>query len=110
MNSCRNRWASISLRESNRHSIIKMYPGIDDPYRSGRLCAFDRVGPTNRLPGSEASLRHSTLVSAFALTPVLIGCTSSRLVAKGYGLTRPVAPNTTPAGKALNRHVELLRL
>lgn len=34
----------------------------------------------------------------------------SRLVAKGYGLTRPVAPNTTPAGKALNRRVELLRL
>ncbi len=34
----------------------------------------------------------------------------SRLVAKGYGLTRPVAPNTSPAGKALNRRVELLRL
>lgn len=34
----------------------------------------------------------------------------SRLVAKGYGLTRPVASNATPAGKALNRRVELLRL
>jgi len=33
-----------------------------------------------------------------------------RLVAKGFGLTKPVAPNTTPAGKALNRRVELLRL
>ncbi len=33
-----------------------------------------------------------------------------RLVAKGYGLTRPVASNATPAGKALNRRVELLRL
>ncbi|HTD33299.1 MAG TPA: OmpA family protein [Candidatus Elarobacter sp.] len=33
-----------------------------------------------------------------------------RLKAKGYGLTQPVAPNTTAAGKALNRRVELLRL
>lgn len=33
-----------------------------------------------------------------------------RLSAKGYGLTRPVASNATPAGKALNRRVELLRV
>ena len=34
----------------------------------------------------------------------------TRLKAKGYGLTQPVAPNATAAGKALNRRVELLRL
>ena len=34
----------------------------------------------------------------------------SRLVAKGYGLTKPVGSNATPSGKALNRRVELLRL
>ncbi len=34
----------------------------------------------------------------------------SRLVAVGYGLTRPVASNATEAGKALNRRVELVRL
>lgn len=35
---------------------------------------------------------------------------ASRLVARGFGLTRPVAPNTTEGGKALNRRVELLVL
>ncbi|HWT06792.1 MAG TPA: OmpA family protein, partial [Xanthomonadales bacterium] len=34
----------------------------------------------------------------------------TRLVAKGYGLAKPVAPNSSAAGKALNRRVELLRL
>ncbi len=34
----------------------------------------------------------------------------SRLVPIGYGYSRPVAPNTTDAGKALNRRVELVRL
>lgn len=34
----------------------------------------------------------------------------SRLVPIGYGYSHPVAPNTTDAGKALNRRVELVRL
>jgi outer membrane protein OmpA-like peptidoglycan-associated protein len=34
----------------------------------------------------------------------------SRLVPVGYGYSRPVASNTTAAGKALNRRVELYRL
>jgi outer membrane protein OmpA-like peptidoglycan-associated protein len=38
------------------------------------------------------------------------GIARSRLVAKGFGLTKPVASNDTAAGKALNRRVELLRL
>jgi outer membrane protein OmpA-like peptidoglycan-associated protein len=38
------------------------------------------------------------------------GIASSRMIARGYGLTRPVATNATEAGKALNRRVELERL
>jgi fibro-slime domain-containing protein len=38
------------------------------------------------------------------------GIARSRLVAKGFGLTEPVKPNTTPANKALNRRVEILAL
>jgi outer membrane protein OmpA-like peptidoglycan-associated protein len=38
------------------------------------------------------------------------GIARGRLIAKGFGLTKPVASNATAAGKALNRRVELLRL
>jgi OOP family OmpA-OmpF porin len=35
------------------------------------------------------------------------GVAPERMVAKGYGPAQPVAPNATPAGRALNRRVEL---
>jgi outer membrane protein OmpA-like peptidoglycan-associated protein len=38
------------------------------------------------------------------------GVAADRLVARGYGLTRPIAPNDNPAGRARNRRVELIRL
>jgi outer membrane protein OmpA-like peptidoglycan-associated protein len=36
------------------------------------------------------------------------GIDATRLEAKGYGPDRPVAPNTTPEGRALNRRTEML--
>lgn len=38
------------------------------------------------------------------------GVDASRLVARGYGETRPVADNATAAGRARNRRVELTRI
>ena len=38
------------------------------------------------------------------------GVSPDRLVARGYGLTRPIATNATAAGRARNRRVELIRL
>ena len=38
-----------------------------------------------------------------------MGVEGSRLTAKGYGDTKPLGPNTTPADKANNRRVEFVR-
>jgi outer membrane protein OmpA-like peptidoglycan-associated protein len=35
------------------------------------------------------------------------GVAANRLQAEGFGETRPVADNETPAGRALNRRVEI---
>jgi outer membrane protein OmpA-like peptidoglycan-associated protein len=37
------------------------------------------------------------------------GIDSSRLTSKGYGLTRPLLPNTSEANRALNRRVQFIR-
>jgi outer membrane protein OmpA-like peptidoglycan-associated protein len=37
------------------------------------------------------------------------GIDSSRLTSKGYGMERPIVPNTTPQNRALNRRVQFVR-
>ena len=37
------------------------------------------------------------------------GIAANRLTAKGYGLTKPVADNSTPEGRAKNRRLELVK-
>ena len=38
------------------------------------------------------------------------GVNADQLVAKGYGMTQPVQPNTTKAGRAANRRVVMYAL
>lgn len=40
---------------------------------------------------------------------VSMGIDASRLTTKGYGDTKPMAPNDTPENKAINRRVELIK-
>ncbi len=40
---------------------------------------------------------------------VIMGIDAARLTAKGYGETKPAAPNTSPEGKANNRRVEFVK-
>ncbi len=53
-----------------------------------------------------------SLARAEAVRQYLIGkgIAGERLVARGYGQTRPVATNATPEGRAANRRVEVSRL
>ena len=37
------------------------------------------------------------------------GAEAGRLEAKGFGASKPAAPNATPEGRAANRRVELVR-
>lgn len=62
--------------------------------------------------GSAASNRRLSLARAEVVRFYLArrGVTAERMVAKGYGADRPVAPNDTEAGRARNRRTELTRL
>src|SRR5439155_847341 len=66
------------------------------------------AGHTDNTGMSVTNLRLSQARAQAVLTYLATkGVALDRMVAKGYGPTQPVAPNTTPAGRALNRRVEL---
>jgi outer membrane protein OmpA-like peptidoglycan-associated protein len=53
------------------------------------------------------SLARAETVRAYL---IMKGVDGDRLVARGYGLSKPITSNTTAAGRAMNRRVELRRL
>ena len=80
-----------------------------------------KADPTLRLEiaghtDNAGSKEHNAQLSqgrADAVVAALVGqygIAPGRLVAKGYGDSKPVAPNDNPAGMAKNRRVELRRL
>ncbi len=48
--------------------------------------------------------RRAAAVVAYLVTN--LGIDQSRLTSRGYGKSMPIAPNSTDAGRALNRRVE----
>jgi lipid-binding SYLF domain-containing protein len=68
-------------------------------------------GFTDNVGSREANLKLSTdRANAVADWLANHGIDRSRLTAKGYGESRPVARNSTDAGRARNRRVELVKL
>ncbi|MFI4933534.1 MAG: OmpA family protein [Caulobacterales bacterium] len=87
----------------------------------GEVAALLKSDPSLRLEisghtdNSGAKAHNMTLSEgrADAVVAWLVGqyaIDASRLVAKGYGDTKPVAPNDTPANMAKNRRVELRKI
>ncbi len=50
------------------------------------------------------SLARANAVRAYLVSK---GVAADRMTTKGYGSSKPIAPNNTPAGRATNRRVEL---
>jgi outer membrane protein OmpA-like peptidoglycan-associated protein len=64
-------------------------------------------GHTDNVGSADGNLRLSQgRAVSVANYIILSGVEKNRISAKGYGLTKPVASNTTTKGKALNRRVE----
>jgi outer membrane protein OmpA-like peptidoglycan-associated protein len=80
--------------------------------RSNPTWHFEVSGHTDSDGGAAYNLNLSQRRAQSVVDDLVkrFGIARSRLVAKGYGLSRPLASNATDAGKALNRRVELERL
>ncbi len=97
--------------ETNRAVITPVsYPALD------RVINFMNKNPDIRVEidghtdsvGSDAYNQRLSQARAQAVVEYLVkhGISRDRLVAKGFGETKPVAPNDTPEGRAKNRRVE----
>jgi outer membrane protein OmpA-like peptidoglycan-associated protein len=86
-----------------------------------QIAAILRENPRLRLrieghTDSDGGAAHNLVLSQHRAQSVVddlihrYGIARSRLEPAGFGLTRPVKPNTTKANKALNRRVELVAL
>jgi OmpA-OmpF porin, OOP family len=78
--------------------VFEMNPGLKVEVQGNT----DNIGTAKYNMG--LSLRRANAVLNYLVNK---GISKSRLMARGFGFSRPVATNDTPEGRALNRRVEL---
>jgi outer membrane protein OmpA-like peptidoglycan-associated protein len=90
----------------------KVIKQIADLMKANPTVRFQVEGHTDSDGGAVYNLGLSQRRAASVVNDLATryGIARSRMVPKGFGLTEPVKPNTTPQNKALNRRVELLAL
>ena len=104
--------SALALFDTDKYNLRKeVLPELD------KIAAWFLVHPNakGRIEGhtdNTATAKHNQTLSenrARAVYEYLVeaGVPASRLSYIGYGLTRPVAPNTTPEGRQKNRRVEI---
>jgi len=101
---------SVGIKPEMRPVLDKLYEIIKDLPNPVEVEGHTDSIPisTERFPSNWelSTARASTIVRYF----IANGINSERLKASGYADTRPIAPNTTPEGRAQNRRVEIVIL
>lgn len=99
---------SAEILESSNPLLLEV---ADVILRNPEIQLLEIQGHTDDRGGADLNLRLSQ-ERADSVRAWLIrnGVDESRLVARGYGLTRPLAPNITSANRAKNRRVEFVIL
>lgn len=99
---------SAEILESSNALLLEV---ADVILRNPEIRLLEIQGHTDDRGGAELNLRLSQ-DRAESVRAWLIrnGVEESRLIAKGYGLTRPLVPNITSANRAKNRRVEFVIL
>src|SRR5690554_1960322 len=99
---------SAEILESSNALLLEV---ADVILRNPEIRLLEIQGHTDDRGGAELNLRLSQdRAESVRAWLVRNGVDESRLIAKGYGLTRPLVPNITSANRAKNRRVEFVIL